>query len=161
MAAPQSLVTALSAATASKPLTLMQRPANFGPTLWSSPSDEQIAATGTLLPFHDSDVFAWLSVIRSIEPNFQCRPVAGPLTKQQIDALSSLSPASDRDVRSWLVVCRRQSGWCFDVLVAISWEGPNISWQAVHTASGFHDVARSPDPGPRGRPRWQLINSTD
>lgn len=65
------------------------------------PTLQQQAAIDELKDIDESDVIAWLTVIRSIEPGF-CSHEAGPLSSQQLNALASLRECRDSNILVWL-----------------------------------------------------------
>ena len=62
------------------------------------PTPEQQAALDELLVFDTEKIFSWLTILRSIEPDFW------RLSKDQLDALSTLKDCSDSDVLAWLTL---------------------------------------------------------
>ena len=85
------------------------------------PSAEQGSAIDSLSSCDDTEVLAWLTVLRSIKPSHQHDQTNGAvrrLSPQQLGALSCLSPASDEKIKDWLMLSRRWTGppFCNHVL---------------------------------------------
>ena len=110
MAASRSLSSAFSPATTAIPSR--RREESKSATAWY-PSAEQGSAINTLLSFNNSEILAWLTVLRSIEPTFQCRSGNGGgghrLSQQQLEALLCLSSTTDEEIEDWLALSRRRS----------------------------------------------------
>lgn len=68
----------------------------------SIPTLQQVAAISELQAFEDKKVLAWVTVIRSIEPNFRHREGHESLSSRQLDALSILKDCHDSDIVAWL-----------------------------------------------------------
>lgn len=70
------------------------------------PTPEQQAGLNELLVFEDEKIFAWLIILRSIEPGFRYQARRGCLSNQQLDALSTLIECGDSDILTWLALSR-------------------------------------------------------
>lgn len=70
------------------------------------PTPTQQAGLNELLVFDDEKIFAWLAVLRSIEPGFRYQARRGCLSNQQLNALSTLIDCGDSDISTWLALSR-------------------------------------------------------
>lgn len=70
--------------------------------LHTLPTPKQQAALSEILVFDSEKILAWLTILRSIEPDFRYRASQGCLSYQQLDALSTLKDCSDSDILAWL-----------------------------------------------------------
>lgn len=67
------------------------------------PSHKQKEALNQLRFFDLEKIFAWLTILRCIEPGFRyCPREGGCLSSQQLDALSTLKDCDDTEVSAWL-----------------------------------------------------------
>ena len=67
------------------------------------PSQTQKEALNQLRFFHKEKIFAWLTLLRCIEPGFRYRARGGGcLSSQQLDALSTLKDCDDNEILAWL-----------------------------------------------------------
>ena len=82
---------------------LVQSPATTATTLdhQQMPSDEQQQGIAALYALNDSEIFGYLTALRSLKAN---------LTNKQLKALRSLSSAPNDHIKTWLDFGRRISG---------------------------------------------------
>ena len=67
------------------------------------PSQTQKEALNQLRYFDKERIFAWLTILRCIEPGFRyCARGGGCLSSQQLDALSTLKDCDDTEISAWL-----------------------------------------------------------
>ena len=66
------------------------------------PSQTQKEALNQLRFFDKEKIFAWLTILRCIEPGFRyCAREGGCLSSQQLDALSTLKDCDDAEILAW------------------------------------------------------------
>ena len=73
------------------------------------PTPGQPAALSELLVFDDEKIFAYLTVLRSIEPSFRSRAPRECLSDLQLEALATLIDCGDSDILTWLALSRSAS----------------------------------------------------
>ena len=67
------------------------------------PNQTQKEALNQLRFFDKEKIFAWLTILRCIEPGFRyCARGGGYLSSQQLDALSTLKDCDDTEILAWL-----------------------------------------------------------
>ena len=74
------------------------------------PSPSQEAAVLDLLDFKDENIFAWLTLLRSLQQGYQHLSSSQVLSSRQIDALSLLKDSPDVLVLQWLRISRYTGG---------------------------------------------------
>ncbi len=81
------------------------------PTSATAPSSliQQHEAIDILKDEDDRNIFAWLDLVRSLEPRLQHCSDHASLTRDQVDAISALRHCKNDDVRNWLHLARRPS----------------------------------------------------
>ncbi|KAL6722093.1 hypothetical protein ACLMJK_001199 [Lecanora helva] len=66
------------------------------------PSSQQQAAIFELQEYSEEEIFAWLSILRSLAPGFEYRNGVGGLSHAHFSAISSLKDCSNRNIIIWL-----------------------------------------------------------
>lgn len=81
----------------------------IAPTTSTPIQEQQREAIGVLKDEHDTEIFAWLKLARSLERSLQPRPDHACLARNQVRAIAALRHCPSKDISAWLHLARTSS----------------------------------------------------